>query len=186
MPSHLLLLAPLIVILPCWWIFFDKATTISRNVGYARIIEEMIAEYPEGRYRFLGFEQSLAAYRSAKDSGKIAVIRTPKGSAPGGPRITGVRHWIVNWLPFFPWGARYRYWIVNWLTFFALSALCCFLSLSNCTTLPQYIEGVSVTLLALLPSVFTFRILRSLLSGGSSYSEMTRCWREVLRWPPPN
>ena len=33
------LMAPLVILLPCWWTFFDKATTITRLVGYLRICE---------------------------------------------------------------------------------------------------------------------------------------------------
>ncbi|MEX2220120.1 MAG: hypothetical protein WD749_15325 [Phycisphaerales bacterium] len=35
----LLALAPLMIILPTWWVFFDKATTVTRIVGYKRILE---------------------------------------------------------------------------------------------------------------------------------------------------
>ena len=35
-------LIPLIVVVPSWWIFFDKATTITRIVGYYRNIETVI------------------------------------------------------------------------------------------------------------------------------------------------
>ena len=45
-------LAPLAIILPCWWIFFDKATTITRIVGYYRVIERMIAEYPNSNTKY--------------------------------------------------------------------------------------------------------------------------------------
>lgn len=41
-PASLIFLSPLVIILPCWCIFFDKATTITRIVGYYRVLEQMI------------------------------------------------------------------------------------------------------------------------------------------------
>lgn len=38
-------LLPLVVLLPSWWIFFDKATIIARIVGYLRVIENS-NQYP--------------------------------------------------------------------------------------------------------------------------------------------
>jgi len=37
-------LAPLVIILPFWLVFFDKATTITRIVGYMRILENFIIQ----------------------------------------------------------------------------------------------------------------------------------------------
>ena len=50
----LALLAPLCVILPNWVIFFDKATTITRIVGYQRALEEQ-ARADKQIYKCLGY-----------------------------------------------------------------------------------------------------------------------------------
>jgi hypothetical protein len=41
----LILLAPLAILVPCWWTFFDKATTITRLVGFTRRVEYFLS-YP--------------------------------------------------------------------------------------------------------------------------------------------
>jgi hypothetical protein len=35
---------PLVVLIPCWWGFFDKAKTITRIVGYIRILEGILLD----------------------------------------------------------------------------------------------------------------------------------------------
>ena len=54
-------LAPLVVVIPCWWIFFDKASTITRIVGYYRVLEKMILS--TGRHWYIGWENALAEFR---------------------------------------------------------------------------------------------------------------------------
>lgn len=98
-------LAPLAIILPCWWIFFDKATTITRIVGYYRVIERMIAEYPHSKTQYIGYERALAIYRRKDD--KRAKMK-PKDS-----KQKKIRH---------------RYWDINWYTYTSLSFASCILS----------------------------------------------------------
>lgn len=55
-------LSPLSILIPFWWIFFDKAKTISRIVGYYRILESyLLGDLKIDRYR--GWENSLAQFR---------------------------------------------------------------------------------------------------------------------------
>lgn len=61
LPGTLWLL-PLVVLLPSWWIFFDKATTITRIVGYFRVIEKIILGQKVA-LKFLGWESALAEFR---------------------------------------------------------------------------------------------------------------------------
>jgi len=55
-------LFPLVIVLPAWWIFFEKAKTITRIVGYLRIIERLILKKTEAD--FLGWENAQAEYRN--------------------------------------------------------------------------------------------------------------------------
>ena len=74
-PGQIILLAPLAVVLPCWLIFFDKATTITRNVGYARVLELLVAGQGSGPKTHLGFERSLAKYRKAENKAEIPLTK---------------------------------------------------------------------------------------------------------------
>lgn len=62
LPKAIVYLAPLLVLLPTWLIFFDKATSINRIVGYVRIIETVLLQ-PERLKTFPGWENALAKYR---------------------------------------------------------------------------------------------------------------------------
>lgn len=55
-------LIPLLVLLPAWWIFFDKATTITRIVGYFRQLEKIMLQKALAA-NFLGWENALAEFR---------------------------------------------------------------------------------------------------------------------------
>jgi len=57
----LIYLAPLVIILPCWTIFFDKATTITRIVGYSRILEHLLAG--QCALSYIGWENALREFR---------------------------------------------------------------------------------------------------------------------------
>ena len=58
--SQSIYLVPLVVLIPCWWGFFDKAKTITRIVGYFRILEQLALVDGGGTLdtidRFLGWE----------------------------------------------------------------------------------------------------------------------------------
>ena len=76
-----LYLAPLVVILPCWWTFFDKASSITRIVGYYRILEQIVLQ--KDRHQYLGWESSLAAFRDQQERGllKYVPVETPSSFA---------------------------------------------------------------------------------------------------------
>jgi hypothetical protein len=81
-PGQSLYLLPLIVVLPSWCIFFDKTKTITRIVGYCRLLEAILNNEREARY-FAGWERSLGRFR--KESAAIISTlhrRKPVGSRP--------------------------------------------------------------------------------------------------------
>ncbi len=61
-PKLLVYLAPLLILLPTWLIFFDKATSINRIVGYIRVLETAFLS-PQRLRKFIGWENALAEYR---------------------------------------------------------------------------------------------------------------------------
>ncbi|HHJ19552.1 MAG TPA: hypothetical protein ENJ84_06950 [Gammaproteobacteria bacterium] len=65
-------LAPLLVVIPCWWIFFDKAKTISRIVGYYRVLEELVNG--SECYKYIGWENSLEKFRQHQQAGELNFI----------------------------------------------------------------------------------------------------------------
>ena len=56
---------PLLVLIPSWWIFFDKATTITRVVGYYRILESLILDNCTAE-NYMGWENSLRLSRKMR------------------------------------------------------------------------------------------------------------------------
>lgn len=61
-----LYLAPLIILIPVWGIFFDKSRTITRIVGYLVVLENFIKD-PLIRENHKGWENSLEEFRENKD-----------------------------------------------------------------------------------------------------------------------
>ncbi|MCX9078662.1 MAG: hypothetical protein OIN84_11885 [Candidatus Methanoperedens sp.] len=102
-------LIPLTILLPFWWVFFDKATSITRIVGYFRLIETAILDH-EFRPKFIGWENSLTEFR--KWFGKT-------GEKPESPQ-DGTRVFFLL--------TPHRYWILTFYTFGGLSLLCLLIS----------------------------------------------------------
>jgi len=164
-------LIPLIIILPCWTIFFDKATSITRNVGYVSVLEEMISDYPELRHKFIGYERSLLLFRMKEDMNE-------------GPGVNEVfndnRRSLLSAMLF---RTRHQYWIINWYTFFILAVLSCVLSCFylHWSKASQFVPLGIALLLVLLTLGKTMLMLNRLVRGNSSYLYHSVCWREYLK-----
>jgi hypothetical protein len=161
-------LAPLVILLPCWLTFFDKATTITRIVGYMRIIElELCRETPA----YLGYENALMLFREKERSHPPETRQR-------------LRH-LGKW-PSYVWllalRTRHRYWMINWWTFFVLGSICCILvPLSE----PQWTLRVWVPLAVaassvLLVALYTFRVVANLVRGSYSYRNVFEFWCKHL------
>lgn len=161
-------LTPLVILLPCWFIFFDKATTITRNVGYTRILEEMIATHPQLLFRFLGFENALAHFRSEEDKGNGVSLEEIKGLQQR--RLLSIMSLRT----------RHRYWMVSWYTFALLSVLCCILGFSKGFTFPIVILPLIAGGLTAFSGIFTLVMVAQLTGRKSSYDYYTACWRKFL------
>lgn len=110
------LLAPLAIIIPCWWIFFDKATTITRIVGYIRLLESVIADHPDPNLVYPGFEEALSIYRRLEDDIREGRAKRLQPTKPERRQ---------SWLHLLTLRTRHRYWMANLYTFILLAALCC-------------------------------------------------------------
>lgn len=171
----LMLLVPLTIIIPCWWIFFDKATTITRIVGYYRILEEMINDHPNMRYPYLGFENALDYYRHRDNDD------TWKTFMDSRKPLTNKRSIKTKY-------TRHRYWNINFWTYAALGFLCIALSFTSCVG--SYYLWLVLPFLASILYLITFvnihRLLVSLKTGDFSYSVITDFWRYILAKKTPN
>jgi len=70
-PNTLFLL-PLTFLIPSWWVFFDKAKTITRIVAYYRLLETIILNEESSikeimleskKFKYIGWENSLMFFR---------------------------------------------------------------------------------------------------------------------------
>jgi hypothetical protein len=157
------LLAPLLVVLPCWYIFFDKATTITRMVAYLVVLERIISG--DNTYRFLGWENAIFKYRdlASEIKGWDRVKHYWKGIASGVAALAPLRS--VN-----------RYWMLCWLTFAGLSAASLWLGLSSSST-PLY--AFSAVLSAGI-AISTLLLLMQLVGGNASYKANVNKWEKYL------
>jgi hypothetical protein len=164
-------LAPLAIILPCWLIFFDKATTITRVVGYCRLVERMIATHPSPTVDFIGYETALALYRYEEDRGGRKEMDDERRASKAGStpqeevKVTSIRH---------------RYWLINWYTYVTLSAVCCFLSLGFLLAGPAswwwFLVPLGSLVLISASALFTHNLLVALMKGDYSYSRNHDFW----------
>lgn len=174
------MLAPLGLLLPCWMIFFDKATTITRNVGYQRSLERLLLARPVRFHWLLELETALGKFRRAQDKGLLAVEVGPNRPGIGKVLVLGTRH---------------RYWMLNWYTFCTLSLLSCILGynflgdrifdfrlpLGIHTQVPERtLWGVPAFVALLLVGIYTFRMVVSLVRGADSYEANTRAWQRLV------
>lgn len=183
-PAHkgLSALTPLGLLFPCWLIFFDKATTITRLVGYQRALEAIIAEskpVPE-RSWFLGLETAIGRFRKAQDEGHFDDIRVNK------------RRVFLNVLLL---RTRHRFWMLNWYTFVSLSVLCVgigynLLPAENIDIAIPLLRshiviffrdiGLVAGLIVILVALYTFALVVSLVQGINSYRGNTLAWNRLL------
>jgi hypothetical protein len=176
------LLAPLAIIIPCALVFFDKATTITRLVGYIRILEEQLRE-SKNCYQDLGYENALAEYRIHEYDAWKKVRLTITGKIPN--------LWVLLSLR-----TRHRYWMINWYTFEILAFICClgsytlltnkivdlFLPFGIHLSLPERTLWTgSAFVLVLLTTYYTLQIVISLTRGRLSYNACTQIWRYILQ-----
>jgi hypothetical protein len=167
LPSGDLWLYPLVIIIPAWWVFFDKATTITRIVGYFRILEKLILNTLEAK-QFKGWENNLAKFRTYVQNDKDN-NDTKKGDSNKENKIKT----LFNIMSF---RTTNRYWVITYYTFLLLSAVCWLGSLKEAHMLFISFSGIII----LISVIYNLNILYSLIHGKYSYNFNEHIWEQVL------
>ncbi len=176
-------IAPLVVLLPCWWIFFDKATTITRLVGYYRVLEHMIINSTDSKYFYIGWENAVAKYRKKEGIKKCSSKRKKMS-------LKAIAKYCIKKIKECCSCSKQEemslkkvslslYWIITWWTFCILSSSCALLYwlYGNFSWNLHYYTS----LLGILVSIyFTGYKLNSLINGKNSYDACERTWQEIL------
>jgi hypothetical protein len=165
-------LSPIIIIIPCWFIFFDKATTITRLVGYMRYLENVLGSE---EYVYIGYENALSKFRKEEKN------NSPEDSI----KLRDWKKWGKFISVLYP-TVRHRYWIINWYTFFTLSVICCIIPFLAGVDIDPSSDKRSFFVLAaivivLFSSLLTFRIVAELIIGRYSYDRMAAFWGKVMK-----
>jgi len=171
--STLFYLAPLVIILPCWLIFFDKATTITRIVGYSRLLEYLIINPIDIDFAYIGWENALSLFRSRN---------LPK---PGfGELLKRFFKYLTDILKAIPllfsFKSAHRYWSLNWLTFFGVSTFCW--SLGFFFARPGNVSLLILFgILLFISSLHNLYLLKNLINGKFSYNSNEETWKNILK-----
>lgn len=157
-------LLPLIILIPAWWIFFDKATTITRIVGYYRVVEQAILK-PDSVKKFGGWENALA------DSRKRSKLEyKPEG------RVLGFFKMMIL-------ATTQKYWLLTYYTFLILSLICILISYSISPRTQGALPDERIIMASsifLLSAVYNLRIVWMLIWGRKSYEYNECLWRQIL------
>lgn len=168
-----LYLLPLTILLPFWWAFFDKATTITRLVGYYRILERCVVGGVT-EIEFLGWERALREFRLMQARGEFEEFDTTRlGEA-----------W--RFITALTLKQGHRYLALAHATFGGLSTVCIVASLSRVPSdQPWAVPTILVATLAVLYSFVCIWIMAfHLVWGRLSFNVSQSCWEKVLRIPP--
>lgn len=167
-PDIVLYLAPLLVTLPCWWIFFDKSTTISRIVGYVRVLEDLRRSGRTDADQYVGWENALELFRSCRP-----------------PLLKRIMPWCREWVKGLFAGfwallllTTHKYWALNYWTFAGLSGA----SLWMASSLRGQRWNVWVVFVAIsgFSAIYNLSVLGRLTEGSASYRSNYGKWNAVL------
>ncbi len=196
-PSQSLYLLPLIVVLPSWCIFFDKTKTITRIVGYCRLLEATLNNQREAKY-FVGWERSLGRFRKESNA-VVSNLKTRKlvGSRPRSltQRFIKVSSWARHFTLTVLLIESQRYWTLAYATFLTLSAVCLWVPIRlrypigletrravfHLTSWgPDSFLLIAATGFTAYCAAFNGVVLSRLMWGQHSYDSMEEIWKQVL------
>lgn len=178
-------LTPLIILLPAWSIFFDKAKTISRIVGYYRIIEMLILD-KISTDNFVGWENALQEFRDSEHEEmkiKRVVIDELRKNLRKERKTLGLSLRVIC-SPF------RNYWTLVTCVFLCLSTLCWILGiipvLANINLslglnhLGETVVIAVASIVFVYTSIHNLSILYHLLYGKHSYEANEHFWNHIL------
>jgi len=170
----MLFLVPLVFLLPAWWVFFDKATTITRIVGYYRILESLILGQLLAD-KYVGWENALRRFRDSQE--KLGTEPDPELAAIREKAKKDGRHVSV-------WRTSHRYWLIAYVTFFLLSLLCSLAGLIFAALKDQRWYLIVLALIAsaafLVTAIKNLGTHKQLIGGVHSYNTNEEIWRKIL------
>lgn len=163
------MLAALILVLPCWRMFFDKASSVTRTTGYILYLESQMRS---GNSVFVGYEHAVMEFRKLDDSGKFDNL--PIFTDPTMPQK----------------GHRHGYWAINFWTYM-LICVACLVSAAEWASFSSVSIAIDnqllfwysfvVALVAFfwiaITTLYSYKVLRR---GKHSYIGMHQSWNEVL------
>ncbi len=162
-PLHVCLgmLAPLVIVLPASCFFFDKARTITRIVGYFRVLEDILNDS-----NFPGWETALSEFREKDDA-----------------IDPSLREIITMQKPHFQYWSMAFYTFV-FLTIFPGALSVVFAVSAEWPSILHWIACYAVlcvaSVLAVLCIIRNGRLISALLRGENSYHANYKKWCEIL------
>jgi hypothetical protein len=175
--STIIFVAPLFIVLPCWVIFYDKATTITRIVGYLRILEYMIIGDERNKYAYIGWENALSLFRKSSGSNKDVNedVNKDRFKKYINDSIRGLKSFKI-------FEARTRYWHLSWLTFLLLSIFCLFLGFYYMRSVYsiEFVVWIAFLLLTIIAGIHSIYILSNLIDAKYSYNHKESTWKKLL------
>lgn len=179
--SDLVYLLPLIIIVPCWWFFLDKARSVSRVVGYYRILEGMVLGRLSVR-DFPGWEGALARFREQgrRQIQEVRTLRIQKESFRW-----RLRRFAELMMP----GSPSAYICMAFYTFAALSLMCLTATLMSQAATTDVdrsgIPGGSAITISVLLVIFSLarnlRMIWRIHLGRYSYGFNFEVWKRLLQ-----
>jgi len=175
-------LIPLVILLPSWCIFFEKATTITRIVGYSRILEMLIFNKKKPVMNFAGWETTLAEARNRGDDYEV-ITKREVAKLWGDLGIKNQLRFISKIFGIRP--SYHRYWVLIYDIFCWLSWLCLVWSLIlglgylrvHQLTLLAYIIPIAVTTYV---SWSNMKTVYELMDGKYSYMANEHFLKKII------
>ena len=159
-------LGPLVIVLPCWIIFFDKAKTITRIVGYYRVLEQMANGNKS--FQHIGWENSLCKFRDWQSANKLTYNLETDDD-----RKETIKQILKLNVP-------HRYWVINYYTFATLSLLSVVCSLADFSLKNILFATVSLIFIA-VSMRYNLNMLYDLIDGRNSYDANQNFWEKILK-----
>ncbi len=147
-------LFPLIIVLPSWQIFFDKARSISRAVGYCRIVERILVGKTYAKY-YNGWENDLNRFRRKRQ--KFAE-----------KKVWNVHH------------ENHAYWVACYIIFFTLTIICLIFATHFQKSWFEVYFVRTLSAFSVAIGLYNFSVLNRFLKGDSSYNSNELIWWKVL------
>jgi hypothetical protein len=160
----MIFLFPLVILIPSWWIFFDKATTITRIIGYYRILEKLLLGLCTAK-NFVGWENALGMFRDWQENNRLE----KPFDKPEFKHIFKIG--ILR--------TSHLYWVVAYYIFFGLSTLCAAFSTVYMKE-NRWIGFVSAAIV-LLSAIWNGRVVLHLIYGRNSYNSNEKFWEKILK-----